>query len=80
MKLPQDSPVEQERKSDPCGNGNWPGFESVWDRIQIGCHKMARAKYMYLSQDHVESMADLGSGHEERMKARLHWMYTYGWI
>lgn len=34
----------------------------------------------YLSQDHVDSMADLGSGHEERMKHRLHWLRTYGYL
>ena len=79
MMLPQDSPVEKERKAGPCGDGNWPGYSSVWDRLQAACHKMAQGK-AYLSQDHVSTMADLGSGHEERMKWRLHWLYTYGWI
>lgn len=75
-----DSPVERARKQGPCGDGNWPGFDSVYRKISAGCEKMARSRHHYLSLDHVESMADLGSGHEERMKWRLHWMLTYGWV
>lgn len=78
--LPQDSPVEKARKDGPCGDGNWPGFGAVWSKIQEACHKMARTKHVYLSDDHVQTMGDLGSGHEERMKYRLHWLRTYNWI
>jgi hypothetical protein len=41
---------------------------------------MARQRYVYLSDDHVQTMADLGSGCEERMKSRLWWLRTYGYI
>jgi hypothetical protein len=75
-----DSPVEQARKAGPLGDGNWTAFDPVYTQIQPGCHKMAQNRNVHLSQDHVDSMADLASGHKERMKARLHWMYTYNWI
>lgn len=73
------TPVEEALKNGPRGNGNWPGFDVVYRRIARGCQKMAQNKSTYLSQDHIDAMADLGSGHEERMKARLHWMYMYNY-
>jgi hypothetical protein len=77
---PKDSPTEIARKSGLCGDGNWPGFDSVYNRISSACDRMAQSKSTYLSELHVETMGDLGSGHEERMKYRLHWLITYGWI
>lgn len=75
-----DSPVEQALKAGPRGNGEWSGFSAVFRMIAQGAEAMARREYVYLSQDHVDTMADLGSGHEERMKARLHWLRMYGYI
>lgn len=80
MKTLQDNPIEQARKAGLRGNGNWKGFNSVYTRIARGCEKMSQSKRIHLSEDHINSMADLGSGHEERMKWRLHWMYMYKWI
>ncbi len=74
----RDSPVETARKAGPCGNGEWPGFAAVYAKIAAACQRMA--KRCYLSDDHVQTMADLGSGHEERMKWRLHWLRTYGYL
>lgn len=74
------SPVEQARLAGPLGDGNWPGFDSVYTQISTACEKMGRNKQIHLSDDHVETMADLGSGHEERMKWRLHWLRIYNWI
>lgn len=73
------SPTEVMLKAGPRGNGNWPGFDAVYRKIQYAVHKMA-ASSSYLSEAHIETMADLGSGHEERMKYRLHWLMTYGWL
>lgn len=63
-----DSPTEQVRKTLPKGDGNWPGFEHVYRNIAAACEKMARTKYIYLSEEHITSMAILGCGHEETMK------------
>jgi hypothetical protein len=75
-----DSPVEKRRKEIENGNGDWSGYDYVYSKIQEGCHKMAKTKYVYLSDDHIDSMADLGSGNEERMKYRLAWMREFNWI
>jgi hypothetical protein len=78
--IPQDSLVEQARKAGPRGDGNWPGFDHVYTEIYKAAERMSRNKNVHLSEDHIETMGDLGSGHEERMKARLHWLRTYGWL
>lgn len=75
---PMDSPVEQIRKAGPTGNGDWPGFDAVYSRIAAVCEKLSRSQH--LSELHEETMAILGSGHEERMKAHLEWLRMYGWI
>ena len=62
------SPVEQRRKELPRGNGSWAGFEHVYRNIAKACERMARAKYIYLSEEHINAMAVLGCGHEETMK------------
>lgn len=78
--IPQDSPVEEARKAGPCGDGNWPGYSEVYRRIAAACDKMAVTPYLHLSDIHVDTMADLGSGHEERMKSRQMWLREYGYI
>lgn len=75
-----DSPSEEYRKSGPQGNGEWAGFDAVWNKLQYAAHKMASGKHSYLSDFHIETMGDMGSGHEERMKYRLHLCLTYGWL
>jgi len=75
-----DSPVEIERKLGQNGDGSWAGYDAVWSKIQSACEKMALDKQIYLSAAHIDAMADLGSGHEERMKRRLMWLREYGWV
>ena len=75
-----DSPVYKAVKEGPRGDGNWPGFDSVWSKISSACFEMAKDRRIRLSDDHIETMGDLGSGHEERMKWRQMWLRTYGWI
>lgn len=74
------SPVEQARLAGPCGAGDWPGFGQVYFNIARGAEAMARNSRIHLSEDHVQTMGDLGSGHEERMKARQFWLRDYGWL
>ena len=75
-----DSPVEVQRKAGPRGNGDWPGFDAVYTKISEAAGNMGRTRHAHLSEEHIDTMADLGSGHEERMKARLVWLHTYGWV
>lgn len=75
-----DSLVEQARKSGPCGDAGWPGYNYVYSQIAQAAEQMALNRRTWLSDEHVETMADLGSGHEERMKLRLWWLRMYGWI
>lgn len=74
-----DSPVECRRKEGSSGNGDWPGFEWVYCQISDAALRIGLSK-LYLSDFHVDTMADLGSGHEERMKYRLMLLREYGWI
>lgn len=55
-RIPQDSPTEARRKELPRGDGNWPGYSAVYRNIAAGCEKMARAKYVYLSYEHIEQL------------------------
>lgn len=66
--VPQDSPVEQRRKQLPRGNGDWPGYSKVYATIAQACQRMATTTYIYLSDEHVNAMAVLGSGDEMTMK------------
>lgn len=75
-----DSPVEKARKAGPTGNGNWAGYDSVYTAISKACEKMAEDRYVWLSDIHVATMADLGSGHGERMKNRLCWLIVNGYV
>ncbi len=79
-KLHSDSPVEHARKAGTCGDGNWAGFSHVYANIARGAEKMALNAYLRCSEDHVNTMADLGSGDENRMKYRQMWLRQYGWI
>ena len=69
--VPQMSPVEARLKELPRGNGDWPGYAYVWNKLQQACHAMAKTRYVHLSDEHVNAMAILGSGHEELMKYEL---------
>ncbi len=75
----KDSPVEEERKLLPQGNGDWPGFEKVYDRLMGACNHLAASPYTRCGDDHVKLMAVLGCGHEETMKYHVGLALTYGW-
>ena len=75
-----DYPVEQRRRELPRGDGNWHGYEYVYKQLDAGCMAMARASYVYLSDEHVNAMAILGCGHEETMKAEMWRMRGRGFI
>ena len=74
------SPVEKRQAELPRGNGNWTGSEHVWKKLQEASHYLAKNKQTYLSDDHIECMAAMGSGHEETMKYQLSIAIAYGWI
>lgn len=74
------NPIEQALKAGPRGNGEWPGYDVVYCNISAAAEKMGRNPNAHLSNDHIETMADLGSGHEERMKARQMWLRDHNWI
>lgn len=78
-KVAIESPVEKERKTLPRGDGNWPGYDRVWSRLQDAAHNLAANRAAWLSDDHIHTMAVLGSGHEETMKAWMHICIQYGW-
>jgi len=75
----KDSPVETERKQLPRGTGQWSGWDSVYKRLSTACNKMGLGKAR-LSDLHVETMAVMGTGHEETMKSQLWKLRLYGWI
>jgi hypothetical protein len=78
--LHSDSPVEQARKAGPCGNGDWAGYSHVYANLAAAADKMGRDAGFRLSDSHVDTMADLGSGDENRMKYRQMWLRQYGWL
>lgn len=67
-----DTPVDSVRKRLPRGNGAWPGFDVVYNRLQRAAHMMATEKYAGCSDEHITLMAIMGCGHEETMKAEMH--------
>lgn len=75
-----DSPVEVALKAGQRGDASWPGFSEVYRLIALGAQQMTRTECVHLSEDHIQTMADLGSGHEERMKSRLHWLRLYRYL
>jgi len=76
----RDSPVEIRRKEMPRGDGSWPGFDRCYERLQSAAQYLSRNQYTHLSQDHIDVMAAMGSGHEETMKFYVHLAYAYKWI
>ena len=78
--LPQMSPVTARRQELPRGNADWAGYAAVYANIAAGCESMARTRYVYLSEEHVNAMAVLGCGHEETMKYEQMRMRQRGFI
>ena len=76
----KDSPVEQLRKTLPQGDGQWAGFDHVYTQLQKAANHLAQGAYTRCSEDHVEVMATMGSGHEETMKGLMHKARVYGWL
>ena len=75
-----DSPVDKALKEGPRGDGQWPGFAHVYQNISKACDKMGANYLVRCSDIHVQTMADLGSGHEERMKYRQMWLRDNRWL
>lgn len=75
-----ENPVEEALFSGSRGNGEWKGFGDVYTKISDACILMGKSESFHLNDFHIASMADLGSGDEERMKYRLGLLYTYNWI
>jgi hypothetical protein len=76
---PKDNPVEQLRKSLPKGNANWPSFNSVYTRLQQAACHLSKQRYKWLSDDHLYTMAVMGTCNEELMKGWLLNCIQYGW-
>jgi hypothetical protein len=76
----QISPTEEVRRTLPRGDGQWKGFESVYRRLSAACERMGQVKYVHLSDEHVRSMAIMGCGHEETMKAEQHRLFGRGFL
>lgn len=74
------SPVDSRRMELPKGDGNWPGFDHVYSKLQEAAHRIAEDPRLLCSSEHIEIMAILGCGHEETMKAELARCYSRGWI
>ena len=73
-----DSPTEQLRKQLPRGNWSGPVAELVYRRLANIADQMSRSNN-YLSDWHVETMAVMGTGHEETMKGHLGLLTSSGW-
>lgn len=69
--IPQDSPTEKLRKQLPQGNCDWAEYDKTQARLSKACQLMAKERYVYLSDLHIKTMAVLGCGHEETMKAHV---------
>lgn len=80
MKMLSDSPVESRRKNMPRGNGDWPGFEKCYERLQSAAIYLSGSAHTHLNHDHIDVMAAMGSGDEETMKYYMHLAYMYKWI
>lgn len=66
------SPIDDEMKNLPRGAADWPGYQSVYLKLQKAAGCMRDQKYFHLSTEHARLMAVIGCGHEETMKAELH--------
>jgi hypothetical protein len=78
--LPQDSPVETLRKQLPHGNGKWPGWEQVYWNLSLAADAMGMSPHAKGRDLHVRTMAVMGTGHEETMKAHQLILRSYGWL
>lgn len=78
-RYPRDNPVDEVRKDLPKGNGDWPGFDSVYTRLQRAAEHLAKGTYTHLGADHVTTMAIMGCGDEETMKGWLHVCLVNHW-
>ena len=76
----KDSPSDLLRKSLPKGDANWTGFPAVWSNLQKAAIAMGLSNTSRLSDFHIRTMAVMGTGHEETMKAHLHLIRQYGWL
>lgn len=74
------SPVEKRLAELPKGDGKWIGYDHVCGNLMKAAEKMASNRDSHLSEKHIETMAVLGTGHEETMKHHQMWLRTYGWI
>lgn len=61
-----DNPTEERRKELPRGKADWAGFEAVYVKLSEAAQDMSM--YCHLSDIHIETMAIMGTGHEETMK------------
>ena len=77
--MPKDSPVVEYAKSLPRGDGKWPGYAKVYQRLSRAAVYLSQGKYIYLSDDHVKTMAIMGCGHQETMKSWALICLQYGW-
>ena len=77
MTILRDSPVEARRKEMPKGDGDWFGYDRCYDRLKSATEHLARSQHTRLSQDHIDMMAAMGSGHEETMKYYVHIAYQF---
>jgi len=78
--IPQDDPITQRLNDGPRGKADWPGWSEVYDMLSRASKAMGDSPHVRMSDAHIDVMADMVSGHEERMKYRLMWLRTYGWI
>ena len=79
-KVIKNAPVEIERQNFPRGNGQWAGFEYVYNFLDKKAQELAGNKNTYLSAEHVRVMAVMGCGHEETMKEEMwYWRNRDGW-
>lgn len=71
--------VAGELRELPKGDCEWPGYSSVYNRLQAIAYRIATAPHCRFSDEHIHTMAVLGCGHEETMKGWLLQMIDRGW-
>lgn len=76
----QDSPVVTLQKQLPRGNAQWPGWEQVYWNLSLAADEMGRRRETRGNDFHVRTMAVMGTGHEETMKAHQLLLRSYGWL
>lgn len=77
-----DSPVEQRRKelSKEFPAAQFNGSAYVFGQLQSAAHAMAKAPFVYLSDEHIECMAIMGTGNEQLMKDEMWRCRQRRWI